>query len=125
MYTLETQRCARTSGVRIESARPRETSPLRCDWDWRNATMEYQRASVSIQPEAAPGVSAGALMIDVRGLCKVFGERQVLNDIDFSVKRGECVAVIGPTGSGKSTLIRCLNYLETPTSGTIWIDGKE
>ena len=89
--------------------------------------MEYQRPSASAQPEAATGASAskGALMIDVRGLCKVFGERQVLHDIDFSVKRGECVAVIGPSGSGKSTLIRCLNYLETPSSGTIWIDGKE
>ena len=89
--------------------------------------MEHQRPSASAQPEAVPGASAsaGVLMIDVRGLCKVFGERQVLHDIDFSVKRGECVAVIGPSGSGKSTLIRCLNYLETPSSGTIWIDGKE
>jgi ABC-type polar amino acid transport system ATPase subunit len=64
-------------------------------------------------------------MIDVRGLNKIFGERQVLTDINFPVKRGECVAVIGPSGSGKSTLIRCVNYLETPSSGTIWIDGKE
>lgn len=67
---------------------------------------------------------SGALMIDVRGLNKYFGERRVLTDIDFPVHRGECVAVIGPSGSGKSTLIRCINYLETPTSGTISIDGK-
>ncbi|MGZ3584809.1 MAG: amino acid ABC transporter ATP-binding protein [Ktedonobacterales bacterium] len=64
-------------------------------------------------------------MIDVRGLDKYFGARHVLKGIDFSVKRGECVAIIGPSGSGKSTLIRCLNYLEAPTSGTIVIDGQE
>lgn len=64
-------------------------------------------------------------MIEVRGLNKYFGERHVLKDVDFSVKRGECVAIIGPSGSGKSTLIRCLNYLETPSSGTITINGQE
>jgi ABC-type polar amino acid transport system ATPase subunit len=87
--------------------------------------MQQPAPSTSSQPGALPGTVDRALMIDVRGLNKVFGERQVLTDIDFSVKRGECVAVIGPSGSGKSTLIRCINYLETPTSGTIWIDGKE
>ncbi|MGZ3678091.1 MAG: amino acid ABC transporter ATP-binding protein [Ktedonobacterales bacterium] len=64
-------------------------------------------------------------MIEVRGLDKYFGARHVLKGIDFSVKRGECVAIIGPSGSGKSTLIRCINYLETPTSGTVVIDGQE
>ena len=64
-------------------------------------------------------------MIHALNLNKYFGDRHVLCDIDFSVKRGECVAIIGPSGSGKSTLIRCLNYLETPTSGSIVIDGKE
>lgn len=65
-----------------------------------------------------------SLMIEVRGLNKYFGDRHVLKDVNFSVKRGECVAVIGPSGSGKSTLIRCINYLETPTSGIITIDGQ-
>jgi polar amino acid transport system ATP-binding protein len=63
-------------------------------------------------------------MIDVRKLNKFFGERHILKEIDFSVRRGECVAIIGPSGSGKSTLIRCINYLETPTTGEIIIDGK-
>lgn len=75
--------------------------------------------------EKPPPLSSSAAMIDVRGLDKYFGARQVLKGIDFSVKRGECVAIIGPSGSGKSTLIRCINYLETPTSGTIIIDGQE
>jgi ABC-type polar amino acid transport system ATPase subunit len=72
----------------------------------------------------SPGVAQSALMIDVRKLNKYFGERHILKDIDFSVRRGECVAIIGPSGSGKSTLIRCINYLETPTSGDIVIDGQ-
>jgi len=71
-----------------------------------------------------PGVTDTSAMIDVRGLNKYFGERHILKGIDFTVKRGECVAIIGPSGSGKSTLIRCINYLETPTSGSITIDGK-
>lgn len=71
------------------------------------------------------GPTSSAIMIDARQLNKFFGERHVLKDINFSVKRGECVAIIGPSGSGKSTLIRCLNYLETPTSGSVIIDGRE
>jgi ABC-type polar amino acid transport system ATPase subunit len=72
-----------------------------------------------------PAAPTSPYMIEARGLNKFFGDRHVLRDIDFTVKRGECVAVIGPSGSGKSTLIRCLNYLETPTSGTITIDGQK
>ncbi len=80
----------------------------------------------AVGSEQAGAASGGAsLMIEARGLTKYFGEKHVLKDINFTVKRGECVAVIGPSGSGKSTLIRCLNYLETPTSGVITIDGQE
>lgn len=89
-------------------------------------------ANTDLPTPEAPGsgqagsASGGAsLMIEARGLNKFFGEKHVLKDIDFSVKRGECVAIIGPSGSGKSTLIRCLNYLETPTSGVITIDGQQ
>ncbi|TDL35482.1 amino acid ABC transporter ATP-binding protein [Jeotgalibacillus sp. S-D1] len=58
-------------------------------------------------------------MINVTGLNKSFGELHVLKDIDAVVNEGEVVVVIGPSGSGKSTFLRCLNLLETPTSGTI------
>ena len=50
---------------------------------------------------------------------------QVLKGIDQHIARGEKVAVIGPSGSGKSTFLRCLNLLETPTEGTITVDGEE
>ncbi|MCE0558351.1 amino acid ABC transporter ATP-binding protein [Motilimonas sp. E26] len=58
-------------------------------------------------------------MIKVTNLSKKFGELAVLKGIDFEVKQGEIVVIIGPSGTGKSTLLRCLNYLETPTTGII------
>lgn len=60
-------------------------------------------------------------MINVTNLSKTFANHQVLKGIDFSVQQGEIVVIIGPSGTGKSTLLRCLNYLETPTTGTIQI----
>lgn len=64
-------------------------------------------------------------MIKVENLTKSFGELEVLKGIDQEIKDGEVVVVIGPSGSGKSTFLRCLNLLETPTSGKIYVDGEE
>ncbi|WP_256760428.1 amino acid ABC transporter ATP-binding protein [Cohnella sp. WQ 127256] len=64
-------------------------------------------------------------MINITNLTKAFGKAQVLKGISTQVDQGEVVALIGPSGSGKSTFLRCLNLLETPTSGTITIDGVE
>ncbi|MBU3959659.1 MAG: amino acid ABC transporter ATP-binding protein [Alphaproteobacteria bacterium] len=62
-------------------------------------------------------------MIDVRGARKAYGPLEVLKGIDFSVARGQIIAVIGPSGSGKSTLLRSINHLETLDSGEVWLDG--
>lgn len=62
-------------------------------------------------------------MIEVRGARKFFGPLEVLKGIDFSVARGQIVAVIGPSGSGKSTLLRSINHLETLDGGEVWLDG--
>lgn len=62
-------------------------------------------------------------MIRVQNLGKKFADNIVLNGIDFEVEHGEIVVIIGPSGTGKSTLLRCLNYLETPSSGVIEIAG--
>ena len=62
-------------------------------------------------------------MIDVKDLHKRFGDNEVLRGINEHINRGEKVVVIGPSGSGKSTFLRCLNLLETPTSGEIIFDG--
>lgn len=62
-------------------------------------------------------------MIYVKDLHKYFGKLEVLKGIDCHIGKGECVCVIGASGSGKSTFLRCLNLLETPTKGEIIIGG--
>lgn len=64
-------------------------------------------------------------MIKATNITKVFGENTVLKNISASVKQGEVVAVIGPSGSGKSTFLRCLNLLEQPTTGEIFMNEQE
>ncbi len=63
-------------------------------------------------------------LLEVRGLRKSFGNIEVLQGIDFSMERGEVIAVIGSSGSGKTTLLRCLNSLEIPTEGNITVGGE-
>ncbi len=62
-------------------------------------------------------------MIQVRNLSKHFGNLVVLKDVSADIRKGEVISVIGPSGTGKSTFLRCLNLLETPTGGSIEIDG--
>lgn len=62
-------------------------------------------------------------MIRVENLSKSYGKHSVLKDISLEIGAGETVAVIGPSGTGKSTLLRCLNLLEMPSEGSITIDG--
>ena len=63
-------------------------------------------------------------MITVKNIHKKFGKHLVLNGISCEIKKGEKVVIIGPSGSGKSTFLRCLNLLETPTSGELWFEGN-
>lgn len=64
-------------------------------------------------------------MIEIENLTKRFGDRTVLDDISLSVANGEILAVVGPSGAGKTTLSRCVSFLERPTSGTVRVDGKD
>jgi polar amino acid transport system ATP-binding protein len=64
-------------------------------------------------------------MITVEHLSKSFGELTVLKDINAEIKKGEVISIIGPSGTGKSTFLRCLNLLEMPSSGKIIIDGVD
>ena len=64
-------------------------------------------------------------MISVKGLKKAFGDNVVLKGIDQEIKKGEKVVIIGASGSGKSTFLRCLNLLEQPTDGHIYFDGTD
>ncbi len=65
------------------------------------------------------------VMIHVEGLCKSFGDNNVLNGVDIDIHKGEVLVIIGPSGCGKSTFLRCLNMLEKPTSGRIYLDGVD
>ncbi len=63
-------------------------------------------------------------ILQVRNLEKKFGSLQVLKDIDFSLDKGESIAIIGSSGSGKTTLLRCLNFLERPDNGKIIVNNE-
>lgn len=62
-------------------------------------------------------------IIEVKNLTKAFGSLTVLENVDLTIYKGEVVCIIGPSGGGKSTLLRCLNLLEEPTGGEIYFDG--
>lgn len=78
---------------------------------------------------ATTGTAAAAQtnepLIRVEGLRKSFGSLEVLKGIDLAVNPGEVVTIIGASGSGKSTFLRCLNLLETPDAGHIWFHGQD
>ena len=62
--------------------------------------------------------------LKIRNLKKSFGKNKVLNGINFELTEGERVVILGPSGSGKSTFLRCINWMEEPTSGEIIMDGE-
>lgn len=64
------------------------------------------------------------IIIDVKNIYKYFGKLQVLKGISYQIKKGEKIAIIGPSGSGKSTFLRCMNLLEEPTYGEVWLEDK-
>lgn len=64
-------------------------------------------------------------VIHIEGLSKSFGSNLVFQDINVDIEKGDCISVIGPSGCGKSTFLRCINLLEQPTGGRVFIDGQE
>lgn len=64
-------------------------------------------------------------IIRLEGIRKSYGNREILKGIDLSVKKSEVVVLLGPSGTGKSTLLRCINLLTVPTEGHVWVDGQE
>ena len=63
-------------------------------------------------------------MIEVKNLCKSFGDVQVLKGVGLTIEKGDVISIIGPSGSGKTTLLRCMNFLESADSGEMVFDGQ-
>ena len=91
-------------------------------FSFRNTSGDGRPSFSSNHAKAGNG-SEGPL-IEVVGLTKDFGADRVLTDVSFSVKAGEVVSLIGPSGVGKSTILRCINLLELPTQGQISLQGQ-
>lgn len=62
--------------------------------------------------------------LDIKDLHKTFGQNEVLKGISLSAHKGDVISIIGSSGSGKSTFLRCINLLETPTAGELWVNGE-
>ena len=78
-----------------------------------------------MQTAQPPKVAKGEILLQVENLVKSFGRLKVLDGVNLSVRSGEVVVVIGPSGGGKSTLLRSLNLLEKPSGGRILFEGKD
>ena len=65
------------------------------------------------------------IILSIHGLCKQFGDKRVLHDVDLQIVQGQFVSLVGPSGCGKTTLFKCILGTDEPTSGTVYVDGKE
>ena len=70
-------------------------------------------------------MSQSEILLEIQHLSKAFADSQPLKDINCVVRQGEVISIIGPSGTGKSTLLRCINRLEKPTGGKIFFHGEE
>ena len=70
-------------------------------------------------------MSDNQVIIQIKNISKKFGDLLVLDNISMEIEKGDCVCIVGPSGGGKSTFLRCINQLETVTSGSILIDGQD
>lgn len=70
-------------------------------------------------------MSDNQVIIQIKNISKKFGDLLVLDNISMDIEKGDCVCIVGPSGGGKSTFLRCINQLETVTDGNILIDGQD
>jgi ATP-binding cassette subfamily B protein len=88
-------------------------------------TVMNANPEIRDENERSPEASRGQGTIEFRHLSFLYGTREVLSDVSFSVKAGETVAIVGATGSGKSTLVNLLPRLQNPPRGTVFVDGRD
>ena len=83
--------------------------------------METKLPTGEFEP-AQPGVMEAALrVVDLK---KRFGNLEVIKGVSLTARRGDVISILGSSGSGKSTFLRCLNFLEEPNGGEIWLSGR-
>ncbi|MBN9547692.1 MAG: amino acid ABC transporter ATP-binding protein, partial [Alphaproteobacteria bacterium] len=75
-------------------------------------------------PTSRPAVANARQVLQLESICLDFATKRVLHGVDLTVAEGEVVVLIGASGSGKTSLLRCINLLNSPTSGRIVIDGE-
>lgn len=80
---------------------------------------------MSSEYEVSSERSEASIVVRVEGLHKRYGDEEVLKGVSFTVRQGEALAIIGPSGTGKSTLLRCINRLTEPDGGRIWLENIE
>ncbi|MGH3262641.1 MAG: ATP-binding cassette domain-containing protein, partial [Trebonia sp.] len=89
------------------------------------ANLDGHEGSATAAAEApAAAATPARAVVEIRDLCKSFDGRRVLDNVSLDVHHGEIVAIIGQSGGGKSTLMRCVNLLERPESGSISVAGE-
>jgi len=124
--------------ARRTPSRVRRASPVpgvRSAGLWRSSHVERNPAAEGVAPtltgaeplaaEARPWVAPGEPIISLRGVTKSFGTHTVLEDITFDVPKGRITAIMGPSGTGKSVLLKNILGLLRPDRGQIWVDGDQ
>jgi polar amino acid transport system permease protein len=85
---------------------------------------EFAGATTAERAVRADALARAPVTVEVRDLCKRYGDHVVFADLDLTIRQGEVVALLGPSGTGKSTLLRCINLLEGWDSGTVRVGGR-
>jgi polar amino acid transport system permease protein len=89
-----------------------------------DAPQPVVAATAWTRPERSDALARAPAAVEVRGLCKRYGDHVVFGDLDLTVRSGEVIALLGPSGTGKSTLLRCINLLEGWDNGTVRVGGR-
>ena len=126
------------AGILTNPSQPTATDDNTSQWLWIVAILiviligvgvwlilRRKRNAKHLKPQTSDLKPPTSNLIRVSHLKKSYGDLEILRDINVDIHRGEVISIIGPSGTGKSTFMRCLNLLEQPTGGSIFVDGED
>ena len=126
------------AGILTNPSQPTATNDNGSQWLWIVAILiitltgvgvwlisRRKRNAKHLKPQTSDLKPPTSNLIRVSHLKKSYGDLEILRDINVDIHRGEVISIIGPSGTGKSTFMRCLNLLEQPTGGSIFVDGED